>query len=100
MKRNIIQILVLATFILPIGCKKDYLTRDPYGVLNQSEYFKTDGAGLKLLTSCYQPMLDGFGYTINRIAIGDEIVDNAGAGGSDPGDRPQTTEVGRGRPLA
>ena len=56
--------------------------------------------GLKLLTSCYQPMLDGWGYTVNKIAVGDEAVDNAGAGGSDPGDRPQTTEVGRGRPLA
>ena len=100
MKRNVIQFFVLATLILPIGCKKDYLARDPYGVLNQGEYFKTDGAGLKLLTSCYQPMLDGWGFTVNRIAIGDEVVDNAGAGGSDPGDRPQTTEVGRGRPLA
>src|SRR5690606_32977500 len=29
-----------------------------------------------------------------------EVVDNAGAGGSDPGDRPQTTQVGTGRPLA
>lgn len=99
MKRNIIKVLALSALLMPIGCEKDYLTRDPYGVLDQSEYFRTDGAGLKLLTSCYQPMLDGWGYTVNKIAIGDEIVDNAGAGGSDPGDRPQTTEVGRGRPL-
>ncbi|HLT86850.1 MAG TPA: RagB/SusD family nutrient uptake outer membrane protein [Sphingobacterium sp.] len=100
MKRNVIKALALSALLIPIGCKKDYLTRDPYGVLNQSEYFRTDGAGLKLLTSCYQPMLDTWGYTINKVAIGDEVVDNAGAGGSDPGDRPQTTEVGRGRPLA
>lgn len=100
MTRKIIKAMVLSALLIPMGCKKDYLTRDPYGILNQSEYFKTDGAGLKLLTSCYQPMSDSWGYTINKVAIGDEVVDNAGAGGSDPGDRPQTTEVGRGRPLA
>lgn len=99
-RKNIISVLLLSVLVLPMGCKKDYLQRDPYGILDQSEYFKTDGAGLKLLTSCYQPMLDGWGYTVNKIAVGDEAVDNAGAGGSDPGDRPQTTEVGRGRPLA
>lgn len=81
------------------ACKKDFLARDPYGVLNDSEFFKTDGAGLKLLTSCYQPISESWGFTINRVAIGDEAVDNADAGGSDPGDRPQTTEVGRGKPL-
>lgn len=82
------------------ACKDDYLNRDPYGVLNEEEFFKTDGAGLKMLTSCYQPMADGWGYTVNKVAIMDESVDNADAGGSDPGDRPQTTEVGRGRPLS
>lgn len=95
-----LKMLLLSALLIPMGCKKDYLNRDPYGILNQSEYFKTDGAGMKLLTSCYQPMMDGWGFTVNKIAIGDEVVDNAGAGGSDPGDRPQTTEVGRGRPLA
>jgi len=55
---------------------------------------------LKLVTSCYQPLADGWGYTVNKVAIMDESVDNADAGGSDPGDRPQTTEVGTGRPLA
>lgn len=82
------------------SCQKDYLQRDPYGILDESEFFKTDGAGLKMVTSCYQPMADGWGYTVNKVAIMDESVDNADAGGSDPGDRPQTTEVGTGRPLA
>ncbi|WP_270088539.1 RagB/SusD family nutrient uptake outer membrane protein [Sphingobacterium sp. SYP-B4668] len=95
-------VLYMSAFLLlgtVIGCKKDFLDRDPYGILNESEFFKTDGAGLKLVTSCYQPMFDGWGYTVNKVALGDESVDNADAGGSDPGDRPQTTEVGRGRPL-
>jgi len=82
-----------------VGCKKDFLERDPYGIMNEREFFRTDGAGLKLVTSCYQPMFDGWGFTVNKVAIGDESVDNADAGGSDPGDRPQTTEMGRGRPL-
>ena len=99
-QRNKLAALLLAVCFTQIACKQTYLERDPYGILDQQEFFKTDGAGLKLLTSCYQPMRDGWGYTVNKIAIGDEVVDNAGAGGSDPGDRPQTTEVGRGRPLA
>lgn len=82
-----------------ISCKQDYLERDPYGILDETDFFRTNDAGIKLVTSCYQPMLDGWGYTINKVAIGDESVDNADAGGSDPGDRPQTTEVGRGHPL-
>lgn len=91
---------MLAVLSFITACKRDFLERDPYGVLDETDYFKTDGAGLKLVTGCYQPMLDGWGYTINKVAIGDESVDNADAGGSDPGDRPQTTEVGRGRPLS
>ena len=96
-KKNIF--IALLAFHM-VSCQKDYLQRDPYGILNESEFFKTDGAGLKMVTSCYQPMADGWGYTVNKIAIMDESVDNADAGGSDPGDRPQTTEVGTGRPLA
>ncbi len=95
-----LTILSFAILCANTSCKKDYLTRDPYGVLNEDEFFKTDGAGLKLVTSCYQPLADGWGYTVNKVAIMDESVDNADAGGSDPGDRPQTTEVGTGRPLA
>ncbi|MDR2276081.1 MAG: RagB/SusD family nutrient uptake outer membrane protein [Sphingobacterium sp.] len=95
-----LTILLFAILCANTSCKKDYLTRDPYGVLNEDEFFKTDGAGLKLVTSCYQPLADGWGYTVNKVAIMDESVDNADAGGSDPGDRPQTTEVGTGRPLA
>lgn len=90
----------IATLILVIsGCSGDFLDRQPYGVLNEEDFFKTNDAGIKLVTSCYQPMLDGWGYSVNKVALGDEVVDNADAGGSDPGDRPQTTEVGRGRPL-
>lgn len=100
MKVTKLTVLITALMLANTSCKKDYLTRDPYGILDEDEFFKTDGAGLKLVTSCYQPLADGWGYTVNKIAIMDESVDNADAGGSDPGDRPQTTEVGTGRPLA
>lgn len=99
MNRYLIYILTLLTGVAISSCNKDYLDRDPYGTLTESDYFKTNDAGIKLVTSCYQPMLDGWGYTVNKVAIGDESVDNANVGGSGPGDRPQTAEVGRGRPL-
>src|SRR5690606_2896155 len=82
------------------ACGKSFLEREPKGSLNENEYFQTDNAAFKLVTDCYGAMLDGWGYTVNKIALGDESVDNADGGGSDPGDRPQTIEVGRGRPLA
>lgn len=100
MRRFYIYMIAICLLSSAISCKRDFLDRDPYGVLNETDYFKTNDAGLKLVTSCYQPMLDGWGYTVNKVAIGDESVDNADAGGSDPGDRPQTTEVGKGRPLS
>jgi len=100
MKITKLTIITAVILLANTSCQKDYLTRDPYGVLNEEEFFKTDGAGLKLVTSCYQPLADSWGYTVNKVAIMDESVDNADAGGSDPGDRPQTTEVGTGRPLA
>jgi len=82
------------------ACGKSFLEREPKGSLSENEYFQTDNAAFKLVTDCYGAMLDGWGYTVNKIALGDESVDNADGGGSDPGDRPQTIEVGRGRPLA
>lgn len=99
MNRYLIYFLTLLTVVVISSCRKDYLDRDPYGSLAEEDFFKTNDAGIKLVTSCYQPMLDGWGYTVNKIAIGDESVDNADGGGSDPGDRPQTIEVGTGRPL-
>lgn len=94
-------ILVLGTLIISFSaCKKSFLEREPLGSLSEEGYFQTDNAAMKLVVDCYGPMLDGWGYTINKVALGDESVDNADGGGSDPGDRPQTIEVGRGRPLA
>lgn len=98
---NKYSILILV-FFLGVGlksCSQDFLERDPYGVLTEDQFILSDNAGLKLVTSCYQPMLNGWAYTVNKIAIGEEVVDNADGGGSDPGDRPQTFEVGTGRPL-
>lgn len=99
MNKYLILILALFTGVGLSSCSKDFLERDPYGVLTEDQFLASDDAGLKLVTSCYQPMLDGWGYTVNKIAIGEEVVDNANGGGSDPGDRPQTFEVGTGRPL-
>lgn len=99
MNKYLIYILTLLIVVGISSCERDFLERDPLGVLAESDYFKSNDAGIKIVTRCYQPMLAGFAYSINKVAIGDESVDNADAGGSDPGDRPQTTEVGRGRPL-
>lgn len=99
--KNYKYLLPVSILIVSLSaCSKSFLEREPKGSLSETEYFQTDNAAMKLVTDCYGPMLDGWGYTINKVALGDESVDNADGGGSDPGDRPQTIEVGRGRPLA
>ncbi|UJH90103.1 RagB/SusD family nutrient uptake outer membrane protein [Antarcticibacterium sp. 1MA-6-2] len=99
MNKYSLVILTFITMIVISSCSKDFLERDPNGVLTEDQYVISPDAALKLVTSSYQPMLDGWGYTVNKIAVGEEVVDNANGGGSDPGDRPQTFEVGTGRPL-
>lgn len=82
------------------SCSESFLDRPPLGSLDRDTYLSTDDAAMKLVTSCYNPMKAGFGYSINRVAIGSEATDDADAGGSDAGDRPQTTELGKGYPLS
>ncbi len=85
--------------LLP-SCGESFLERPPLGSLDEEAYFGTDDSAMKLLTSCYNPMKDQWGFTINKVAIGSEVTDDADGGGSDAGDRPQTTEVGTGYPLS
>ena len=101
MKYNILKIslLFMGSFLIH-ACSDDFLERDPKGTLTEDSYFKTDDAGMKIVANCYQPMLAGFPYSINKVATGSESVDDADCGGSDAGDRPQVSAVGKGRPLA
>lgn len=93
-------ILCIWSISILFSCSDSFLERNPKGRLDESAYMKTDDAAFKLVTSCYQPLHDGFAYSINRVAIGSESVDDADGGGSDAGDRPQTTELGKGYPLS
>lgn len=85
--------------MLLASCSKDYLDTKQYGSVNESDYFKTPGAGLKVVNSCYTPMLDNWAYNINKCELGNNITDDADVGGSDAGDRPQVADVAKGRPL-
>jgi hypothetical protein len=93
-------ILCICVIAILFSCSDSFLERNPKGRLDESGYLKTDDAAFKLVTSCYQPLNNGFSYSINRVAIGSESVDDADGGGSDAGDRPQTTELGKGYPLS
>lgn len=99
MKKHICGIGLLILIIALSSCEESFLERKLYGVLDQDTYYGTDNSGFKIVASCYQPMHDGFAYSINKVAIGSEITDDADGGGSNAGDRPQTTEVGMGYPL-
>ena len=99
MKHYIIKIGILTMAIIFVyACSNDFLERDPLGVTDEDTYYTTDGAAMELLTNCYETMLAGFPYSINRVAEGTETVDDADVGGSDAGDRPQTADVATGNP--
>ncbi|MGI6073830.1 MAG: RagB/SusD family nutrient uptake outer membrane protein [Fermentimonas sp.] len=98
---KIYKYIILGFLITALySCRGDFLDRPPLGTLDEGAYFGTDDSAYKLLVSCYNPMKDQWGFTINRVAIGSEVTDDADGGGSDAGDRPQTTEVGTGYPLS
>jgi hypothetical protein len=98
--KKFIYILVLSGVIaFVVSCSKDYLEPKQYGSVSESDYYKTPGAGLKTVTSCYAAMLDNWAYNINKCELGNNITDDSDVGGSDAGDRPQVADVATGRPV-
>ena len=81
MKISIYTIWLYLLILSVSSCSDEFLDREPLGSLNDAEYFKTDNAAGKLVVNCYIPMLDGWGYSVNKVAIGEESVDNADGGG-------------------
>ncbi len=90
---------IIGIAIMLASCSDDFLDTKQYGSVNESDYYKTPGAALKVVTSCYTPMLDNWAYNINKCELGNNITDDADVGGSDAGDRPQVADVAKGRPL-
>ena len=99
MRIYIYNIIIIISLLLS-SCGDSFLERDPKGTLDENTFLNTDDAAFKLVTSCYQPMHAGFPYSINRVAIGSESVDDADVGGSDAGDRPATSDIAKGYPLS
>jgi starch-binding outer membrane protein, SusD/RagB family len=85
--------------LLLASCSEDFLDTKQYGPVSEDDYYKTPGAGLKVVISCYTPMLDNWAYNINKCELGNNITDDADVGGSDAGDRPQVADIAKGRPL-
>jgi starch-binding outer membrane protein, SusD/RagB family len=98
MKKYINISFLIGVVFFCVSCSKDYLDSKQYASVDESTYYKTAGAGLKSVTSCYTPMLDNWAYNINKCELGNNITDDADVGGSDAGDRPQVADVATGRP--
>ena len=97
-----ISIYLIAIFLISgmiVSCSDDFLESTPYGNMSGDLYFQTPDAGMKTVAYCYAPMWADFPFSINKVAIGNEITDDADVGGSDPGDRPQIPNVATGKPL-
>jgi starch-binding outer membrane protein, SusD/RagB family len=99
MKKHFSISFLIGTAVLLISCSDDFLDTKQYGSVSENEYYKTPGAGLKVVINCYTPMLDNWAYNINKCELGNNITDDADVGGSDAGDRPQVADVAKGRPL-
>lgn len=98
MKKYVNKLYLLGFIILLASCS-DLLDSKQYASVTESDYYKSPGAGLKLVVACYTPMLDNWAYNINKCELGNNITDDADVGGSDAGDRPQVADVAEGRPL-
>jgi starch-binding outer membrane protein, SusD/RagB family len=99
MKKYINIFFLLGIALSLASCSDDFLDAKQSGSVSESDYFKTPGAGLKLVIACYTPMLDNWAYNINKCELGNNITDDADVGGSDAGDRPQVADVAEGRPV-
>lgn len=92
--------LYIAAFCLSglFSCNADFLDRPTVGAMDESTFLKTEDAGYKLLTGCYQPMLDIWAFEQMWFDLGDQITDDCSKGGSDAADRVTISELTRGNP--
>ena len=51
-------VIALSAGALVVSCNSDFLDRPTLGAMDETTFLNTEEAGYKLLTSCYQPMLD------------------------------------------
>ncbi len=93
-------ISLLSVGFLTMSCNSDFLERNPMGTLDEETYLSTQDAGYKLMTNCYQPVLDMWNYQQMWFDLGDQITDDCSKGGSDATDRITISEIVRGNPPA
>lgn len=91
---------LLSVGFLTMSCNSDFLERNPMGTLDEETYLSTQDAGYKLMTNCYQPVLDMWNYQQMWFDLGDQITDDCSKGGSDATDRITISEIVRGNPPA
>ena len=91
-------VIALSTGALVVSCNSDFLDRPTLGTMDETTFLKTEEAGYKLLTSCYQPMLDIWAFEQMWFDLGDQITDDCSKGGSDAADRVTISELTRGNP--
>ncbi len=91
-------VIALSAGALVVSCNSDFLDRPTLGAMDETTFLNTEEAGYKLLTSCYQPMLDIWAFEQMWFDLGDQITDDCSKGGSDAADRVTITELTRGNP--
>jgi hypothetical protein len=85
MKTKNISKMVLATFIIIIGCGEDLLDKTPYGTISQASFYKTETDMVGAVNSIYAPFFGTWGaglYNGNGYNILNALSDD-GHPGSD-----------------
>lgn len=100
MKNKILIGITILSCVAFSGCNESFLDTTAYGTMDYGTWMNTEGAGSKMIASCYTPMLERFAYQQFKFEFYDCITDDDHKGGSDAADKTRITEIARGNPPA
>jgi starch-binding outer membrane protein, SusD/RagB family len=81
--RKYLYLPLLVSLMLPIGCAKEFLDREPISELTEGNFFKTRADAESALIAAYDAFQSEY-YIFDRFINGDVTADNCYAGGDNP----------------
>ncbi|MCK4676520.1 MAG: RagB/SusD family nutrient uptake outer membrane protein [Bacteroidales bacterium] len=84
MKKYTIIAIIFA--LIMAGCSKDFLDKEPQGVLSTEGFYINAENAMQAVNCCYDASRDAWTFVFTLVAMGDIASDDAEKGGSNPSD--------------
>jgi hypothetical protein len=84
MKKFTIFLMILA--MIAVSCKKDFLDKQPQGVLSTEGFYTNADNARQAVNACYEASRDAWSFVFTLPSMGDIRSDDAEKGGSNPAD--------------